>query len=288
MPQVVKPKSRADAGPAARGQEGGTSPVGQPQHAPARHREHQVIRFLVRHGLGDLASQEPGDRDGAGLMRLRGAQDDVTADIGEGSPDVDPTAAQVNIADAQGGCLAPAQARVAEQQDKDSPGPGCGGQLVELIVGQEDVIAPLDARQAKATCWIGADAPAAYRVIKAARCARRGPALAPGLSLGGGPGRRAPALRLSTPQIRQAHLATRVWCCALPPSSPHDCPARGRRVKGGPAGRHTRSAFADPGPGAHSPGFGGCGGRRGGSGIRAGQPQIRPQGFGGVSVRCTC
>jgi hypothetical protein len=70
-------------------------------------------------------------------VRFRGAQDDAAADIGEGSPDIDPAAAQVNIANAQGGCLAPAQARVAKQQDKDPPRPGHGGQLVELIMGQK-------------------------------------------------------------------------------------------------------------------------------------------------------
>ena len=34
------------------------------------------------------------------------------------------------------------------------------------------------------------------------------------------------------------------------------CPARGRRVEGGPAGRRTAIGYADPGPGGHSPGFG--------------------------------
>jgi hypothetical protein len=92
----------------------------------------------------------------------------VAADIGDGPPDVDPAAAQVDIADAQGRGLAPAQAGVAEQQDKDPPGPGRGGQLVELVVGHEDVVAALDSRQAQAACRIGADSPAAYRVIKAA------------------------------------------------------------------------------------------------------------------------
>jgi len=34
------------------------------------------------------------------------------------------------------------------------------------------------------------------------------------------------------------------------------CPARGRRIEGGPAGRRTAIGYADPGPGGHSPGFG--------------------------------
>jgi len=37
---------------------------------------------------------------------------------------------------------------------------------VELIVGQEDVVAALDSWQARTARRVGADAPAAYRVIK--------------------------------------------------------------------------------------------------------------------------
>jgi hypothetical protein len=34
------------------------------------------------------------------------------------------------------------------------------------------------------------------------------------------------------------------------------CPAHGRCVEGGPAGRRPAIGYADPGPGGHSPGFG--------------------------------
>jgi hypothetical protein len=134
VPKVVNPKSRADTGLAACGQENGTPPVGQPQHASAGHCEHEIVGRLARDGLGDLASQKPGDRDGPGLVRLRGAQDDAAADVGECAPDVYPAAAQVDIADSQGGCLAPAQARVTEQQNEHSPRTRSVGQIVESVV----------------------------------------------------------------------------------------------------------------------------------------------------------
>jgi len=80
VPQIVKPEPRADTDPATRRQEDSTSPVGQSQHAPARHREQQV-GFFARHSLGELAGQKPRDRDGAGLVRLRRAQDDAAANV---------------------------------------------------------------------------------------------------------------------------------------------------------------------------------------------------------------
>jgi hypothetical protein len=39
-------------------------------------------------------------------MRFGGAQDDAPADVGEGAADVNAAAVEVNVADAQGGCLA--------------------------------------------------------------------------------------------------------------------------------------------------------------------------------------
>jgi hypothetical protein len=63
-------------------------------------------------GLRQLAGQEPGNRDRAGLVRLGGAEDHLSAHVREGPPDVDPAPGQVDIADPQGSCLAPAQAPV--------------------------------------------------------------------------------------------------------------------------------------------------------------------------------
>ena len=65
-------------------------------------------------------------------MRFRGAQDDATANVGEGAPDIDAAAVEIDVADAQGGGLAPAQARVAEHQDQEPPGASCGGQAEDL------------------------------------------------------------------------------------------------------------------------------------------------------------
>jgi hypothetical protein len=61
----------------------------------------------------------------------------------------------------------------------------------------------------------------------------------------GGPAGAAP--RLSSPQISQAHPARSPVLPESPSSSPHDCPARGHRVKGGPAGRRFAQTL-DPVP----------------------------------------
>ena len=99
MPQVVNPEPVAETGQGAGGQEDGAPPVRQPHDAAARHGEHEIIGVLAGDSFGELGGDEPGNRDGAGLMRLGRAQDDMAADVGKGTPDVDPTAAEVDVAD---------------------------------------------------------------------------------------------------------------------------------------------------------------------------------------------
>jgi hypothetical protein len=55
--------------------------------------------MLSSDGRNDLG-EEPGQRDGAGLMRFRGAQDDTTAHVGERTADIDAAAVDVDVADA--------------------------------------------------------------------------------------------------------------------------------------------------------------------------------------------
>ena len=71
----------------------------------------------------------------------RRSAEDVLAEVGEGAPDIDAAAVEIDVADAQGGGLAPAQARVAEHQDEEPPGASCGGQVEDLTapaVNSED------------------------------------------------------------------------------------------------------------------------------------------------------
>jgi hypothetical protein len=82
-----------------------------------------IVSVLARDGRLDLAGQESGSRDSAGPMRLRRAKHDAAADVGEGPPYVDAAAAQADVTDPQGGGLAPAQARVTEQQQKQRAEP---------------------------------------------------------------------------------------------------------------------------------------------------------------------
>jgi len=176
----VNAEPGADPGLNAGGQEDRPSPVGQPQDAAVRHGEYEIIGALALDGRRDLAGQEAGHRDGTGLVRFRGAENDTATDVREGPADVDPAAVQVDIADAQGGGLAPAQARVSEQQDEQAGVPGLGGQVAELAMSQDYVVAALNAGQAQAARGIGPDTPAADSVIKGTPSGRAGavPALA--------------------------------------------------------------------------------------------------------------
>src|SRR5262249_31728935 len=65
-------------------------------------------------------------------------------------------------------------------------------------------------------------------LIKAARCARRGPALAPASAFWERPGRRAPAPRCS--RRGSTGLTAGIRTGTLPSSSAVDCPARGHRL----------------------------------------------------------
>lgn len=106
--------------------------------------------MLASDGRRQVGCQEPGQRDGAGPVGFRGAQDDMAADVGEGAADIDAAAAEVDVTYSQGGGLAPAQAGVAQQQDQQASASGFVGECGDLAVGEVDVIAALWPRQAKA------------------------------------------------------------------------------------------------------------------------------------------
>jgi hypothetical protein len=101
-----------------------------------------------------------------GLLR---SEDDVAADVGMTAPHVDPAPGQIDVAYAQGGCLAPAQARVAEKEHKHPPRTGCERQVVNLLMGQEDVITARGAGEIETAGRVGTDAPAADGVIEDGR-----------------------------------------------------------------------------------------------------------------------
>jgi hypothetical protein len=70
-----------------------------------------------------------------------GAEDDAPADIGESAADIDAAAVEVDVADPQGGGLAPAQAGVGQDQDEQPPAARLAGQRQNLGVSEKDVIA---------------------------------------------------------------------------------------------------------------------------------------------------
>jgi hypothetical protein len=76
-------------------------------------------------------------------MRLGSTQDDATAHVGEGTTDIDPPTVEVDVADTQGGGLAPAQAAVGQQQYQQAPASGFRGDREDLAVTEVGVIAAL-------------------------------------------------------------------------------------------------------------------------------------------------
>jgi len=82
-----------------------------------------MVGVLTGNRRCNLGCEEPGQRDGSGLVGFRGAQDDTAAHVGEGAADIDAAAVEVDVADAQGGGLAPAQPGVSQQQDQQTPVP---------------------------------------------------------------------------------------------------------------------------------------------------------------------
>jgi hypothetical protein len=121
---------------------------------------------LASDGRRDLDGQEPGQRDSPGLVGFGGAQDDTAADVGEGAADIGAAAVEVDVADPQGGGLAPAQPGVSQQQDQQTPTPGFGSERKDLGVREVDVITAFRPRQSKAPGGVGADALAPHSVIQ--------------------------------------------------------------------------------------------------------------------------
>ena len=96
--------------------------------------------MLAARGGCQFGGDETGDRNGPGLMRLWGAEDDPAAHVREGAMHVDPAAGEVDVADAQGSGLAPAQPGVAEDQDQQMPLPCLGGERADLAVIPGDTL----------------------------------------------------------------------------------------------------------------------------------------------------
>ena len=92
-------------------------------------------------------------------MRFGSAQDDAPADVGESAADIDTAAVEVNVADPQGGGLAPPQAGVGQQQDQQTPATRFVGEREDLAVSEVDVIAALRAGQAQPSGRVGSMRP---------------------------------------------------------------------------------------------------------------------------------
>jgi hypothetical protein len=95
--QVVNAEAVAETGSRTSWDESGASPVGQPHDRATRHGEHEVVRPFAIDGGGQVHGDEPGNGNGPGEMRLRCAEDDTPAHVGESAADVDATAVEVDV-----------------------------------------------------------------------------------------------------------------------------------------------------------------------------------------------
>ncbi|MFN8194695.1 MAG: hypothetical protein U0R80_10490 [Nocardioidaceae bacterium] len=146
--------------------------------------EDEVLLPLAREVAGQLGGQEPGDRHLAALMGLGSAPHQALAgDRCHRLRDDGPVAAEVEPADLERGHLTEADACVGEEQD-DEPvhlvGAGVvgrvlarirgvtalGGQLVDLVVGEVEVLAPADAWQVDPRGDVASQPPVTHRQIE--------------------------------------------------------------------------------------------------------------------------
>ena len=91
MAEVLNAETVAEPGAAAGGQEDGAPQVRQPDDAAAGYGEYELVSVLSVGDRREFGGDEPWNRDGPGLVRFGGAENDMAADVGEGAPDVDST-----------------------------------------------------------------------------------------------------------------------------------------------------------------------------------------------------
>src|ERR1700748_1620723 len=102
-------------------------------------------------------------------MRLRGAEHDAPADIGERTPDIDPAPMKVDVTYSESSGFSPAQAGGTEGQDQQPPGCSRGGKVEDLAVVEEDVISATWTRETQPSSRVGSQTATAYRVIRGCR-----------------------------------------------------------------------------------------------------------------------
>src|ERR1051326_3712811 len=102
-------------------------------------------------------------------MGLGGAEDDPAADIGERTPYLDPAPVEVNVADPQGGGLAPAQPGVGENEDQQPPESGSLGEVEDLAVSEVDVVPAAGTRKAQPASGVRTQAATTHGMIQCGR-----------------------------------------------------------------------------------------------------------------------
>ena len=112
--------------------------VGVAQHPAAGGGEEELIRAATSDQLGQRAGQESRKGYDAALVGLGGAEDDLATDLRGGLVDGEPTPFEVDPSDAQSRRLAPPDPGVGQNANEGVVWRACLGELVHLLVGQED------------------------------------------------------------------------------------------------------------------------------------------------------
>jgi len=102
-------------------------------------------------------------------VRFGRSDDDVATDVGVCPPHVDPPPDKIDVASPERGCLAPSQSRVSKKKYEHPVGTGCGRQVVDLFLSQEDVITALGTGELEAASRVGTNALATDSMIEYCR-----------------------------------------------------------------------------------------------------------------------
>nr|WP_232807245.1 hypothetical protein [Geodermatophilus chilensis] len=108
----VRQSGRADGGV-----ENGPAPVPEPEGAASGGDDQQLVGLLALAAARQRLGERSGQRDGALLMGLRGAELESTGDLGGGLGDGQASAKKVDAADPQSDHLPEPETGVGEQAD---------------------------------------------------------------------------------------------------------------------------------------------------------------------------
>jgi hypothetical protein len=116
--------------------------------------------------LSEFDGQPLWQRNGASLMTLGRALDQLSTNVGESATHVQAPANQIYVPDSKRGDFAPAQPGIGEGSDKCGVWPGCSGQLLHLVVSEEPPLSAGDQTgELHAPNWVTGKPSSPHRVV---------------------------------------------------------------------------------------------------------------------------